>query len=251
METMLAMNDAQIPFADPRALRCVEEVMKAMQPDVVVYLGDMMDFPGLSTKFRRLPEQRYGLKRELKIGQEVLDNHRMLVPSARMVYIEGNHEARLRNYVVDLADELDVFTDDAGVLSLPKLLGLEKLGIEYVGPYGAAWEYHSFIFKHGERAVQNTSVAELRAEGTSGMSAHTHRGGSTFNTNRSGAHVWYENFCLCHIRGWKQPPRSVGSELPNWQQGMSIIYFHAGIFNVYPVVITDGKCIFEGKVYGD
>tara|TARA_Y100000310_G_scaffold39113_1_gene36699 strand:- start:1065 stop:1820 length:756 start_codon:yes stop_codon:yes gene_type:complete len=250
MEIVLVMNDFQIPFHDEGAIACVEEVMVDLQPDVLVYLGDIFDFPGLSTKFRRSPDQRYNLKRELVTGAEIFLRHQRLVPHARRIYVEGNHEARLRNYVIDLADELAAFTDTNGALSLPKLLRLDEAGIEYVGPYGAAWEHESFVFKHGDRATKNTSSAELVAEGTSGISGHTHRGGSTFNTTRSGAHVWYENFCLCHARGWKQPPSHVNSGIPNWQQGFSVVYFDGGMFNVYPVVITGGKCIFGGKKYG-
>lgn len=251
METILVQNDHQIPYHDRRAVRVVSTVMEAIHPDIVVYLGDVFDLPGFSTKFRRFPEQKNQLTRDLKIGREMFALHRKVCPEARFIYIEGNHEARLRNYIVDVADELAGFVNEDGILSLPYLLGASDFGIEYLGPYGAAWEHHSFIFKHGDKATAFAAAAELRSEGSSGMSGHTHRGGSAFVTTRAGAHAWYENFCLCHVAGWDRPPSSIHtSGLTNWQQGFSVIYFDKGIFNVYPVVITNGKCIVEGVRFG-
>ena len=249
METVIVVNDMQIPFHDAAAIDCVLDVTADLNPDMVIFLGDIMDFPGLSTKFRREPKDQHNLHVELAVGRRVLQEFRGMAPRARMVYVEGNHEARLHNYIVELADELYEFSE-LGVLSIPNLLRLEELNVEYVGPYGAAFEHHSLVFKHGERATQFTAAAELRVEGSSGMSAHTHRGGSYFNTNRTGAHAWYENFCLCNIKGPHQPPKAI-TGTTNWQQGFSVIYFNEGIFNVFPTVITEGHCIFGGRVYGN
>ena len=249
-EAVMVVNDFQIPYHDPTALSVVEQVMADVVPDIVIYLGDIFDFPSLSSKFRKYPEQRYRLWRDIKLGKGIFTRHRGILPAARFIFVEGNHEARLGNYVVDNADELTDMLNVDGGLSLPKLIGADELGIEYLGPYGAAFEHRSFIFKHGERITQFSAAAELRAEGTSGISAHTHKGGSAYSTNRSGAHAWYENFCLCHTEGVKRPPSSLVQAGPvNWQQGFSIIYFDGGIFNVYPVVITHGQCVWGGKRY--
>lgn len=251
METILVQNDHQIPYHDPRAVRAVTAVMHDVHPDVVVYLGDVFDMPGFSTKFRRFPGQKQRLIKDLKLGREMFAAHREAAPGARFVYVEGNHEARLRNYIVDVADELAGFVDEEGALSLPRLLGAADFGVEYLGPYGAAWQHNSFLFKHGDRATQYTAAAELRFEGTSGMSGHTHRGGVSYNTNRSGAHAWWENFCLCHVTGWKRPPSSLYTSGPsNWQQGFSVIDFEGKLFHVDPVTVHEGKCIFRGRRYG-
>ena len=44
------------------------------------------------------------------------------------------------------------------------------------------------------------------------------------------------------------PPKAPGL-VTNWQQGMSVIYFTDEVFNVYPIVITEGKCIFNREVH--
>ena len=248
----MVMNDLQIPYQDDKALDCVEGVMSYLKPTALVYLGDVFDFSGLTTKFQRDPSQRYQLLHELAMGEQMFWHHRSIAPNAHKVYIEGNHEARLRRYVVAMADELTAFTDNNGALSLPKLLHLDQIGIEYIGPYGAAWEHNSFVFKHGDSVVEYAAAKELRAEGSSGMSGHTHRGGSYYRTTRSGAHAWYENFCLCHTEGFKRPPSATNTSGPyNWQKGFSVVYFEGGIFNVVQVPITHGRCIFNGEVFGN
>ena len=245
------MNDLQIPYHDGAAITCVESVMHYLKPTHLVYLGDVFDFSGLTLKFQRDPAQRYQLRQELDMGEQMFWYHRSIVPNAHKVYVEGNHEARLRRYVVSLADELTAFTESNGVLSLPKLLHLDQIGVEYIGPYGASWEHNSFVFKHGDSIVQYAAAKELAVEGSSGMSGHTHRGGSCYRTTRSGAHAWYENFCLCHVAGFKRPPATTATSGPyNWQQGFSVVYFDGGIFNVVQVPITGGRCIFNGKVFG-
>ena len=224
--------------------------MAEVVPDIVVYLGDIFDFPSLSSKFRKFPSQKFRLWKDIELGKAIFIRHRGILPAARFVFVEGNHEARLANYVVDNADELTDMLGIDGGLSLPKLIGADDLGIEYLGSYGAVFEHNSFVFKHGERITQFSAAAELRVEGTSGISAHTHKGGAAYNTNRSGAHVWHENFCLCYTEGGNRPPSSLVQAGPlNWQQGFSIIYFDQGTFNVYPVVITNGACIWNGRRY--
>ena len=249
MITIVVFNDLQRDYHDVQSLRAVEHYLEETQPDYLVYNGDIFDFPGLTDKFLRKPEDRFRLEHSLEKGREMFAYHRSLLPTAKFIYIKGNHEERLDNYIEARADELAFLLKDGRGLELGSLIDAPKHGIKMIGPYGEGWEYNGFLIKHGDTSIKYASEKELRDEGTSGMAGHNHRGGSFFKSNRGGAHAWYHNFCLCNLSGPNQPPGYKRGGVRDWQQGFSVIHFDnptnhkRRIFNVYPVVITDHRFI--------
>jgi hypothetical protein len=243
METVVVINDLQIPYQDDKSLFAVARYVLDIKPDMIVWNGDILDFPGLTTKFLRSRTQKGHVMADIDKARRVLMEFHDYSPHTRHIFMEGNHEARLRNYITERAEELEGLVEPGGVLSLPALLGLDWL--EYIEPYGEAFIYKSFVFKHGDLASQNSARAELVMEGSSGISGHTHRLQVQAKTDRKGAHAWYSNMCLCHIKGNKMPPgtRTGSNVLRDWQQGFATIFFDKGSFNVYQTVITGHKFV--------
>jgi hypothetical protein len=256
MKTIVAGGDHQYPFHDPRAVKLFERYIGDTQPDVVVLLGDVLDFWQLTTKFLRKGADPKVLLDEIKLASNHIKRIRKLAPHAEIIYIEGNHEARLRNYILECAPALEPFTN--GPLHLSSLLGMgPDDGVTFVEPYGEVWEYDSLYFKHGDLASRFSAAAELALEGGSGVSGHAHRLQIACRTDRSGPHIWASLPALCNITGPNRPPGVYAgtNRVLNWQQGFGVIRFgpkkrKGTLFNIYPVVISNGEFVSpEGKLY--
>ena len=129
--TVAVLADHQIPYHDENAIEAVNKYIHDLKPDEIVINGDFMDFPMLSTKFRRNHTTRYALQQDLDEGKYVLKSHRKAAPKAKITLLEGNHELRLRTFIEEQADVLEPLLDSA--LNVESLLGLDELGIEWVG----------------------------------------------------------------------------------------------------------------------
>ena len=67
------------------------------------------------------------IKQELKTGELFLEHLRKTYKGTRIIYLEGNHDKRMRIYLHNKAPELE----GVDVLHLKNMLNLSKHGIEY------------------------------------------------------------------------------------------------------------------------
>ena len=119
------------PTHDPAACSVALEIIRDIEPDLLVYLGDMIDLPELG-KYRITPDLIMTTQPSIDwLGGWLAETARH---AGRRVYLEGNHEIRLRNALVDNlraaygirpANE----PDTPPAISIPYLLGLVVLGI--------------------------------------------------------------------------------------------------------------------------
>jgi len=142
--------------------------------DAVVLLGDMIDLAPfgrfrvsndlLGTTQRTLDETRWWVERlRLTVG-----------PRTRIVYLEGNHEARFANSLIDCHRELSTLRG----LDVPTLLGLRDLGVEYSGPYGKRIEIDGVIYTHGDKYAKwggATAAKYLQEYPRSVVFGHCHK----------------------------------------------------------------------------
>lgn len=246
-ETAIVLGDTQIPYHDQSAIDVVLKKVREVQPEQIILIGDILDFPYLTTKFLRAAADPTQLLEDISTARGLILQLRIASPNSFVKYIEGNHEARLHNYVLECAPALEGLLGKGHPLNLRSLLDPDDDLIHaYYEPYGAAYIYKSFVFKHGDYTGPTAASKELMLEGSSGMSGHTHSVQSVHRTDRKGAHGWYSIGCLCHIGGSKAPPakRQGPSVLQNWQQGFGIVHFGKGRrFNAYSPVITRGEIV--------
>jgi len=239
------LSDIQIPFADWPAVKLVEQFMEDWQPDRIFYVGDIADFYGIS-KFDKNPGRRFRLQHERQWTMDMLDRHKRIVPEAKQVWLDGNHEERIVRYLWERAPELADLRDEDGELALgvPALFGLTERGIQYTS-YAGHVDYLGFLITHGNLLSKHSSyTAKQMSERfrSSGLSAHSHRLGMYNWTGIAGPQAWYENGCLCRM----DPDYTHN---PNWQQG-----FHIGVVvdqkvHIAPAIIFNGSLYLEGKVY--
>jgi len=239
-ERSVFLGDAHIPYQDPDVLKLVIEFVKDFQPDRLFVLGDWVDFYDLSV-FDKDPNRKNKLQRELDLGQAYLEDLVEAAPNSKRVFMQGNHEDRLRKWL--WANEEIASLRGMGI---EELLGLRELGFETYD-YHQVYNYNGFLVKHGDLVRKHagyTARAELENSGVSGISGHTHRLGSHHKRDHAGQVVWYEAGCVCDL----EPHYTVR---PNWQQGFGIGWHESrgNRFFVELIPIIKGRFIVNGTLY--
>jgi len=240
MVTTVWSGDYHNPYQDPVIVSLFEQFLKDLQPDIEFLNGDLNDMYQLS-KFDKNPSRMNELQKDLNVTKDMIKRHRSILPNARMIEIDGNHDDRLRRHLW-AKDPAMASLDD---MRIGHLLGLDDNEVEQVGYERGLLINNLFIGIHGDLVSVHSGYTAKRMRekhGGSGIHNHTHRGGSHYKTDRTGIYGWWENFCMCDLH-----PDYVQN--PNWQQGFSVIHFKRKRFWVEQVPIIDQEFIYSGKHY--
>jgi len=185
---------------------------------------------------------------------------RMLSPNSEIKYLEGNHEKRLSKtisenaifaYGLKAADNLKGYA----ALSVPNLLGLDKLNVEYFGSYpeGEIWINDNLRVSHGlvVRTGSGESVKEvLKNARCSEIFGHIHRlelaSKTIHGKNKSVTYTAFSPGCFCKLDG--SVPSFKGKE--NWQNGFGVVEYEDGngLFQIHQYSINNGITLFDGEV---
>lgn len=194
---------------------------------------------------------------------------KMFVERKGTVYLTGN--SRLENNI--LANALQSFglkkansPLSLSVLSVPYLLRLEELGVEYVEGYpsGAYWLNDHIRCIHGykTRSAGSTADAVTKNERVSTIFGHIHRIEVQHRTQRDRFGP-YRMFgatpgCLCKINGDVPSYHSAidrnGAavvQYEDWQQGVLVVHYQedSDKYALEMVQIQDGWALFRGQIY--
>lgn len=246
------------PFHDWRALDIAVQIAGMLNPHYVVYLGDILDLPTWSDKFPRAPNMYFTTQPAIVAAHWWLAQVRMAARSAVHTLLEGNHDKRLEAQIVEhLKEAYDLRPADELALppamSIPRLLALHRLGIQYSKAYpnGEFWLAPHFLCKHGDVArggVGATAKAVLADHDVSVMYGHIHRiemlMRTKFNGNRTTTIGAYSPGCLCRIDGIV-PGRKARQ---NWQQGLAVVSLAGESAHVQLIEIKDGRTIFGNQL---
>src|SRR5204863_7804654 len=104
-QVVVIANDFQIPFHDERALSLFKLFLRRERPDWLILNGDFQDFWDISS-YDRTRRNGKEFRTEIEIGKRILRSFRRSLPHGRITWIEGNHEFRLRKYLIQNAREL-------------------------------------------------------------------------------------------------------------------------------------------------
>ena len=249
-ERAIFLSDLHIPFHDAALLGAIDRFIVDFGPDRIVYAGDLCDMYCVSV-FDKNPTRRFVLEDEIRAARLVLDRHAEIAPQAKRYFIDGNHEWRLIRELMKSGGEFyglyDEDTDDP-LLSIPKVFGLRKRGIEHI-PWPGRVDYAGFILTHGpppSRSVGNVKhIAKWMLEyvKSSGLSGCSHRD-QVYNSigDEGQTQGWIVQGCLCHLDPSYLP-------FPDWQQGFT----HSTVVKgqVHPTLVTvfDRAFTAHGKVY--
>lgn len=242
------------PIHDRKALDAVIQVALDWQPDVIVLLGDHLDLAAWSLKYPRPPEYRQTTG--ATINELYWDLHRLResCPNSEIIWLEGNHEARIQKALTEILPE-SVNLAPAGekmpALCLERLLHLDQLGIKYIKPFPADyWLWDKIQITHGEGHGKGVTTKLAKIKSYSMVKGHGHGlelSCSRVETPQGGKNITVmQPGCLCRIDGAVPgiSPR------PDWQHGVGFaILDENGQEHLWANPIHDGQLYFEGISY--
>lgn len=259
-----SVNGQLDPFHCETSMALALAVTKSLRPDRIINLGDTLDFAEFS-RFEILPEFASTTQATLDRAHEFLGQQREASrEDTQIELIEGNHDRRLGNFITANARAAlrlrQANTPESWpVLSVPNLLRLDELGVEYVEGYpaGITWINDRLACVHGERLKVSQVVDEERV---SIIQGHIHRIARQHKTWRTakGARTTLAASpgCLCRIDG--AVPSTKGStdasgrpikRPEDWQNGMAVVTYMPGDgeFQVELIPFHGEFTYFRGK----
>ena len=249
-ETAAVLGDLHIPDHDPRAVALAEKFIAQVKPDMVVLNGDILETKAVSRWPRNPTEEAVeNLQREINIASEWLARIRCLAPKAKIIFIEGNHEHRLKSYLYANAPALAHLES----VSMPALLGLPDLDIRYVHTKGARWtdtyiRWGDLLIGHFDCTSARAGATALKLldkYGISILQGHTHKVASVHAKGLlSGLIGGWEIGCLCHL----EPDYMA---MANWSHGFALVHKEVGgrFFQVEPISIVDYRVRYGGTFH--
>ena len=213
---VLVIPDSHFPYVEQALWHALLKTALRWKPDEVIILGDFVDFDAFDNHrkdFKRRPGYPLDklFQEAIDSGYEALRDLRQAVSQASIVFIPGNHEQHLeRELLTHFPQAKGVVRpgDDRPLMSVPYLLRMDELHIEYLGAPDAIgpdypFAYHDIIpgvgglfAIHGEivRPIGGMSAYQhLERYGfqRSIIMGHTHRMGIVRRRNRVGIEAGY------------------------------------------------------------
>lgn len=255
---------------DEQAIAVALAIVKAANPAQVVLVGDNADLPEFS-KYRITPAYQMTTQATIDRCTTLCAELRRAAPNAEIVWLAGNHEERLPNYLLDNAraayglrrgNEPESWPS----LSMPDLCRMDEHAITYVPGYPASHHWITPRLKviHGDLVKSNGSTAHayLGREKTSVIYGHVHRreyAARTRDDHDGPREVMAATpGCLCRTDG-AIPSTKGATDLDgrplyrseDWQQGVAVVEYRVdGTFDYNNVAIIDGHARWSGRDFG-
>lgn len=265
-------NERLVSTHDETAIDLSVAMIQDIQPDLIVLVGDNLDLPEMG-KYRLSPAFYRTIQPAIDYTTELMFRLRAAAPEAKCVWLAGNHEERLVNYLLDNASAAFGLRQGARpesfpVLSVPHLCRLDESGVTYLEGYPANdfWINERLRVIHGDRVKSSGSTAHvyLNNHKTSVIYGHIHRreyAAKTF-VKWEGARTIMAATpgCLAKCDG-SVPSTKGGLDLhgrpmtvvEDWQQGLAVVHYEDSgdhRFFYHQVDIQDGVALYNGKLYG-
>jgi predicted phosphodiesterase len=242
---VLVIPDTHVPFQDERAFQLMLKVGVDYAPDEVVVLGDFADFYWASFHGKH-PEivLNHSPAEEIRQVNQKLDEMRQLFPSAKLVFIEGNHEYRLARYMVKNAPDL------YDSVSLKTILSLDSWEVI---PYGPSQLYQIADSKLYARhqpygGGMHCAYQSLVKGGKSLLFGHVHRIQEYQSVDAVGAN--HRAVGLGWLGNKDHPVMQYVQNHHQWALGFGLVdVLPSGNFFQRTVHIIDYKCMADGWLY--
>lgn len=239
------------------------QITIAAQVNEVHILGDLLDLPEWSDKFLKHPQFYWSTQPSLEEAHWTLAQFRQALPDARITAHEGNHDKRMPEAILrhlpaayDLRQAGRGIEPQWGTLSVPYLLDLEGLRIEWVAGYPDDVQRlnDGAILRHGNvaRAKSNESARSIAQNATvTEFFGHTHKLEMASRTRWPGTGPEVIQAvsigCACKIDG-TVPGSKTGDQ---WQNGCCVVDYEAdgAMASGNPVLIKDGRAVWDGCLF--
>jgi predicted phosphodiesterase len=246
----VALYDVHYPVHDADTIDCVLDFLKHNKVDGFILGGDQMDNAEIShhNKDRAKFKPKGAFKNNEKyFDHDVLKRIEKAVPrDARKIWIEGNHDF-WEKQMDEVSPELE------GCFHRRINLNLDARGWEFIDN-GRAFTLGKIKVIHGDqlfgsfgggvmpsRKAVDTYISNV-------LMGHTHSPQSYAKVSPvedKKLMAWVAP-CACRMN-----PDYVRNRPTAWVNGFIIIeMLPSGDFNLYPVLVTRGRCLYGGKIYG-
>ncbi|MGW2539340.1 metallophosphoesterase [Kitasatospora sp. NPDC001574] len=254
MKRIVVISDTQIPFEDKRALKNVISFIGEYQPDEVIQIGDLVDYPAPS-------RWSAGTRAEFE-GNVIKDSEyakKAFLAPLREAYqgpikvLEGNHDERPRKY---LASRAPALAAEDQFYKFENLLDFQAYEVEKAEPYYPFAPGWLAIHGHESPGLNQVPGATARMKaikaGVSVVMGHTHRLAiSPHTTGHNGRLKTIYGFEVGHLMDVRQASYLKNGPA-NWQKGFGL--FYVGKYSATPHAIPvadDGSFVVEGKRFGE
>lgn len=240
LKTYLVVPDIHVPFHCPKFIKLVTKLIKELNPDGLIQLGDAVDAFQIST-YSKDPNRRNLLVEDIDDYKLILNEWSRHMKSGSTIHLlEGNHEHRLSRYIAGNCRDLHGLVPDWETLIGVKLRN-------QVGPH--RWHWHNYskwdsckigdcVLLHGFYYNQHVAMTNLNKYKTSTICGHTHR--VQFVTD--GTH-----FAATLGHGSNEHETAHQPTPSGWTQSIGILTEHLGKTSLEILVVRDGRTVFRGK----
>lgn len=234
----LILSDVHIPFQNDEALACALQYGVDNGATHIILNGDIMDTYDVSRFLKET--KRPKISEELEMTRNFFTFLRELFPNSLIYYKLGNHEERMRHYLLRNARELSDIED----LSLESLLKLDEFKIQIVNREMIKLGKLTVIHGHEDQGGAFSPVSPARGlfakAKTSAIIGHHHTTSEHSESNLHGERiVCYSTGCLCELTPEYRP-----YAYTKWNHGFAFVKVEAdGSFQVNNLRISNGKLI--------
>lgn len=258
------------PTHDEEALSISMAIIKKLNPDRIIMVGDNLDFPEFG-KYRLSPAYAVTTQASIDRATTLCAELRAAAPNAIIDWISGNHEERLVNFILDNAKvsfglRRGNTPDSWPCLSVPYLCRFNDYGVNYVAGYpaGQVWINQRLKVIHGNKVRSNGSTAHayLNDSKVSVIYGHIHRrewaersredwdGAKTIMAASPGTLARCDGAVPSTKGGIDLDGRPM-TIVEDWQQGLAVVSYEEGegAFWYEQIPIHNRTAFFRGKVY--
>lgn len=248
-QQVLIIPDIHVPYHDTKALAVLEKFMASQKWDVVVYLGDLLDFDMISS-FNALNLRENETRRMMEdyiTANETLDRHQAIVrkrnKKAKFIFLEGNHEYRVQR-LIDYNPPLE------GLIEVPGSLHMEKRGMKWVPNWstGELYKVGHLYFSHGNYITKYHAAKMADTYGVNIAYGHVH------DFQYHPKQIWGKNkSIMAQSLGFladESKLKYMKAGPSNWMQGFGIAEVREdGDFSLHPIQMVNYKFSYGGKTY--
>lgn len=247
-EMLVVFNDTQLlRQTDQEALGAFLQYVEANKDRIthLVANGDIVDFEAQSG-FDKSLDAMNSAGDEIEAARWLVDHLSGLLPGAKKVWIQGNHEHRWHNMIeAERGNEPWIRTPE-------EMFGLTDNNWQTI-PYeaGQYYQWHDRIFWHGHRAGAKSNIPKLEMEdaGVSVTTAHINRNMMYESTDAVGN----RKVGITHGGFSKDNLHFMKKAATGWAQGFGVYYYDKATGEQpYLIHMSHGKPRFispEGQVF--
>jgi hypothetical protein len=251
IKTWVVAHDLHYPEYSEPTWDAMMEFINDVKPAGFIFGGDQFNNEEIShhTKGKPLYRERASYKRNTTgFAQDILSPLDKSLGKSQKVWIIGNHD-RFEHDLIEEQPELE------GMIERVEALDLEAKGWKVV-PLGHSYKLGELNVIHGEilTGVGNQAGAfpakkAVEIYGSNVLAGHTHAPQSIAKISPVEHKKKY--------MGWIAPilgecnPSYLRNRPTAWITGFTVVEVRdKGMFNLYPIIVIDGKFSYGGKEYG-